>query len=207
MPQNQKNNDISFSELIISILLGIFITIFFINSNFVVGKTIQLEFDIVGVFNILITIILVIVVTRNLNKKDEIENKDKEHLINYFKNLDQDFTKKIREEAKDGVRLVHVSNVIKRHRIRANKIIDMSVKHNFLEKQSEEANLLNTNMKNILDLITETPSKGDVADGLEVDNEGKLSFSPKRMDQIISTLFDINSNIFDLMVKINHSVR
>lgn len=76
----------------------------------------------------------------------------------------------------------------------------------FLINESQCAVDLDSHIKKIIDLMTETPAKGEVANGVEV-RAGLLFFSEKKIDEIVSAIFDIDSDVFGIIVEINRCQR
>lgn len=173
---------------------------------FSIANQIQIEFDVVGVVTLIVTIILAYIVSRILVTRDGEEKTEKENLINYFQTFKNEFTIMIKELAQNGTKLTRVTSVLKRHRMRAVKLIALGTKHNFLKTDSVQARNLDEHIKKISDLMTDTPQKGEVANGVQV-TAGKLSFSEKQIDEIVSTVFDIDSDIFEITVEINRCRR
>ena len=176
-------------------------------SKFLVWEPgIQVEFDIVGLFSLLVTVVLAYYVTRILDTRDGQEKIEKENIIRYFQQFETELTSKMKEIAKDGKELTHVAGVLRRHRMRAAKLVKLAEKHCLLSPSSVLSKKLDSDIKEIIDLMTDTPKKGEVPNGVTVVG-GKLKFSEKQIDLIVGKVFDVNSSVFDLIVEINRTQR
>ncbi len=166
-------------------------------------REVNFEFDIVGVLTLLATIVIVVVLERNNSKKDHASLAQKNSLTKSIERIDFDFSEKIKDLARGGKELLYINQVLKRHRMRAYKIIELAKKHNLIYKDSPSAKGILERIKSIQDLMTDTPMDTDVVeDGVRLE-DGKIFFSQRRTSEIVSEIFDFNSSVFELIAEVN----
>lgn len=191
----------------VGVLGGAILNNIYILEYLSIGDQIQLEFDLVGILNLLVTILGVFIISRIYATKDGEERIEKDNLIGYFQVFEKDFTARMRELLTPAeVSLSLVVTTLRRHRMRADKLINLAQKHHFLADGSVFAHNLDARIKRIADLMTDTPQKGDVPNGVVI-SAGKLTFSERQIDAVVSAIFDVTSDTFELVTEINRCRR
>ncbi len=187
-------------------LIGSLVNEYIVGGSFDFSHEIQIELDIAGIFTLLVTVILAFLVSRVLHTKDGQEKLERENLIGYFQSFDTDFVSKMKQIAKDGQKLGYVAGILRRHRMKTQKLFSLGKRHKLISPSSVAMERLDAHIKEIIDLMTDTPKKGEVANGVTA-KDGKLYFSEKQIDLIVGTVYDVSSDVFDIIVEINRCDR
>ncbi len=187
-------------------LIGSLVNEYFIDGGFSLSHEVHIEVDIIGLLTLLVTVILVFLVSRVLSTKDSQEKLEKENLIEYFQSFANDFVSKMKQIAQNEEKLVYVTGILRRYRMRSQKLFSLGKKHKLINTDSLAMERLDAHIKEIIDLMTDTPKKGEVTNGVTA-KEGKLYFSEKQIDLIVATVYDVNSDVFDIIVEINRCSR
>ena len=200
---------ISIPLLLISFLVGIisgfFLYGFTVNLwHFSLSSDVAIQIDPINIFSTVITIILVVYVSRKLSIKDDGDKVERELLIGNLNTFETEFTNKIRSVSIDGVKLSHTANVLKRYGVRIQSLLKLAQEYSYINDKSETIQKLQEKMKEIRDLLTDTPKLGEVEDGVSV-KDGKLYFSVKQVDKIADSLFSIQNLMFKLKVEVSRS--
>ena len=198
--ENQNRIAIAIVSVSLGICLGIILDNLISNPGFKYDPEVSFEVDLVGIVTLIVTIIIALILEKNLNTNERVRGAERDAFIKHLTIIDADFTSKVRKLAGGGYELTHVTQVIKRHRMRANKLIDLAIQHSLISSDSEGAKTMLSNIKNILELMTDTPREGEIENGVRVTG-GNLQYSEKRKDEIVSELFDFNSTVFELTVE------
>lgn len=194
--------------LLLGLEAGTFLYAYFENAfQLKLNSQVSLGLDPLSLINLIVTILLAVYVLRKLEKRDRGEIIERDLLIRYITTFDTDFTEILRKEiAIDGVLLSRVNAILKRHGMRIKTILRLAVDQRFLDKDSASHLLIDNKIRDLRDLLTNTPREGAVEDGIRV-TEGKLFFSETQTDRIVQAIFDINSLVFQLIVEINRAER
>ena len=90
--------------------------------------------------------------------------------------------------------------------MRIHKLLDLVEENKFIDCTSASKKKLVNDLKNLKDLLTDTPKLGEIENGIRLE-AGKISFSGLQSDKITNTVLDIQGSIFNLIVEINRSNR
>jgi hypothetical protein len=187
----------------VGLAAGFWILLLLLNKNFLLSKQINFDLDPINLLTLLVTIFLAIYITGRLEKINEQERVLKDLMIDDLKDFKFDFVKEIREILKlDKIGYNDVVGKLRTLRQSLNALITIIKKYKFLENQ-EVLNSLDSKVRDIRDLFTDTPS-GSVTTDTDIKIEaGKISLGTNRRENIEVAISDIRVLIFELVVEIN----
>lgn len=185
------------------ITTGFYILLFLLGVGFFFSKEIGVQLDPINLATLLVTILLAIYVTRELNKRNEQERVEKNLIIEdirSFKSYLLSDIKKILETEK--INYLQVVSKLKTLRMNLNSIIKLIEKYHFLNNKEMTVKLDNK-IRDIKDLLTETPAvSGSVNPEITINN-GEISLGSSQRDRIDTALNEMASLIFELVFEIN----
>lgn len=158
------------------------------------------------VLTLVVPVFLTVYVLRTLNRRDEGEKSERNLLIASFKTFDSDLSKVVRDFARGGVKVENVAAFLKRNGMRAQTLLRLTTEEGFLAEDSKQAKALSKKIRNIKDLLTNTPKTGEIEDGIRI-VDGKLNYSSNQVDKIANAVFDFNTCIFKITAEINRADR
>lgn len=162
----------------------------------------SISIDPINFIGLIINTFLILLVLRNLSRKDDIEKVEREIIINHFKSFETEFCKEIHKitssEYVDGSEL---ASTFKRFDMSLQGVIEIAKTYSLNQDEESIVNLLNT-FSNIRELLSNTPREGEVEDGIRV-NGNNISYSPKHIFEITKSMNEFNKNIFNIIVLIN----
>ncbi len=175
---------------------------------FTIDKVISFQIDPMNVISAIVTLVVGVIVVRAWSQKDGRDKTKKDYLIGLFVNFDTEFIERVRKFAKGGCLLDDTVAVIKRYRMRIQKLLDLAYQEKMLSSSCGAVLELTGLLKQINELLTSTPKAGGVEDGIRVrlDNGNEiLDYSENQKDKIACAIFDINCCIYKLGVEIHKS--
>lgn len=174
--------------------------------NLSYNKQIDFSINPFEFISLAINFLLAVYVLRKLNKHDEGNKTECNLIINYVTSFDTDFNRAIGKIAKNDTRFDLATSTFKTYGIRIETLLRLAKEQKFIDNDSTEAKALLENIKDLRDLLTNTPKDGAVEDGIRI-KDGKLSFSETHLEKIMNTLFLTHNSIFSLIVEINRTPR
>lgn len=197
--------------VIISLLIGLLLGFWIYSSiaeNISLPTETTFKVDLFDIFQIVINISLAVYIARILNKRNEEDKVEKDLLIKFFTEFNDDFKKSFRSLLfKKDLELVETNNHIKRYRMRFESLVDLAKTHKFLNESSATVHKLRENFSKIRDLLTDTPQREETTIKGVVVKSGILILEPERQTQVIEVIYDINKLAFNLIVEMNRSSR
>jgi len=186
-------------------LLGSFFSysffILMLNNNLKIAEKISIGFDPSNLLSIIITLLLALYITRKLDKKTTENRVEKDILIDDIKQFKYKFYKEI-HDILNSKKILYIEVVAKLKTIRMRfQSINKILKKYGYDMDNNRIAKLDENIRDIKDLLTETPKTKDKKQIIV--NNGELSFGTKRREDIEIALDDISSKIFELIVQIN----
>lgn len=190
----------------LGILAGIFLLVLTIENSFYVVKSISIQVDPTNAASILINVLLVLYVTRILTRKNEEERVEKGILIKRLERFNKNLNDSIEGFlSTPNLKLLTVNAKLKTIRQEFHSIVDLLKKYNFIEEGDNICEDIDTNIRDVKDLLTETPTNG-ITDPTSIEiNQGEISLGTLNRQGVETSSTKIKSNVFDLVVLINRT--
>ncbi|MDB5238451.1 MAG: hypothetical protein JWM46_721 [Candidatus Kaiserbacteria bacterium] len=169
-------------------------------------KGLQLSLDPIEIFSIAINILLAVWILRKLSRDDDSEKVERDLIIRYFEDFDKDLMRAVRKSSQNGVKYAFVVAALKELRIRLLRLLSLAIEQGFITNDSVCTIALPEHLKGLRKLLTTTPRKGAVEDGIRVE-EGKLYFSDEHINKINAAMFETNNGVFRLLVEVTRARR
>lgn len=200
-----KNITICLIMFIAGITTGFYVLLFLLNLNFNFSREIGFQLDPINLATLLITVLLAIYVTREMNKRNEQERVEKDLIIEDLKKFKLDLimdVKKILET--ERISLIMVTSKLKTSRMNLNLITKLIDEYKFAIND-EVVSGLDTKIRDIKDLLTETPAVSGTTSSEITINNGEISLGSNQREKIDVALNEMSALIFKLVIEINRS--
>jgi len=162
----------------------------FIFTNF---DNVQLQFDVLGPFSLLITIFVAFYVTDKLNKSNEKTRIEKNLIIDDLKNFKIDLLKNIKFLCgKDEIKFIEVTSRLKSLRMRINSIIKLINVYDFCG--DSVCSQIDKIIRDINDIFTD--KVGTIVDG-------RITLDDINREKINILVSNVEIKIFEIIVDIN----
>lgn len=198
------SNGIHFITFLVGVTIGFLIYLYVENLwQLKISPNVSFQIDPLSIISIIISIYLAVYVLRILNKRDEKSRKESDLLISYFCEFEKDFTTIIRQTYNiNGVILTDIAIIMKNYSMRIQELLRLAIDKNFIDEKSTIHSEISDKIKLLKELLTNTPVSGAVEDGIKL-SEGKLYFSDKQKEKIVSGVYSLRSSIFNIVSEIN----
>lgn len=199
---NIYSNVISF---LLGILIGFSVYSYLINNGVIFSREIVFNIDPFEIISAGITIVIGVFILRKIGKKDDQDKTKKDRLVKLFSDFDDEFTDVVRKIAKGTSKLDYIASILKRYRMKLEKLSDLAVNENLVSKECETLVTLKENVRILHTSLTDTPKNGAIEDGIRLTEDGIIQFSEIQKDKIANTVTDINCSIYKLGIDIYKS--
>lgn len=182
----------------VGIIAGFFILLWLMRIDFVFSKEVGLQFDIVALISLMVTVFLAIYVTKILQSNNEQRRVEKKMLIESFEELKKTFCNDIKIIISTAnINYTDVVSKLKIFKMDFGCIVGTTKSCNFNLEGIDR--VIYRSYKKIQDLLTATPSVGDEI----VVKNGKLTYNIIQVEKIYKELNTFKLNMFELIVRIN----
>lgn len=187
----------------VGVAAGYHLAVLMLDNVFVFSNEIAVQFDPINILSLITTIFLAIYVTRELNSKNEQDRVEKDLLIENLKSFDKKASDEVRCLIRDGkVQFTEVTAKLKTLRMGFNSLARLAEKYSFIKKDTT-AKVLDDKIRDIKDLLTDTPNDDQLNGGEIIVSAGELTLGSKRREDVEIALNELGSKIFELIVEIN----
>jgi hypothetical protein len=201
-----KNKFKDFSICVVIFIVGLatgFWLLLAVIGKFYFSSEISLSFDPTNLVTLIVTVLLAIYITRRLEKINEQERIEKDLIIGDLKDFKNTASQEISHILNtEKISLLVVIGKLKTLRLNLNSIATVIKDYSFIE-DLEILQKLDNKIRDIKDLLTDTPSVSGTGESEITVTNGELSISSTRKEKIEIAKTELGRYIFDVIAKIN----